>query len=253
MGSETGVVAILGFSDLEYLINLLALSRLGYAVLILSPRLSLDAYSSLLDATKCDTVMALGSHLLTIRKLQKQKPLTCLSGNFDLERKNSTSSRLSVDRDYHNPHPPSGISERISFILHSSGSTGLPKPIFWTHKSSLDSFSVSSDLRGFSTVPLYHTHGFGVLYRTLWGRGTLYMVDPTKALTSASLISALEAVQPEIFYSVPYGLKLVADSERGVRVLRKCEKVSSAGSACPDELGDYLVAEGVNVYSFYGR
>ena len=56
----------------------------------------------------------------------------------------------------------------------------------------------------------------------------------------------------EIFYGVPYALKLLAESDEGISVLSELKAVMFGGSACPDSLGDRLVNNGVNLISHYG-
>ena len=56
----------------------------------------------------------------------------------------------------------------------------------------------------------------------------------------------------EIFYGVPYALKLLAESDDGISVLAELKAVMFGGSACPDSLGDRLVNNGVNLISHYG-
>lgn len=58
--------------------------------------------------------------------------------------------------------------------------------------------------------------------------------------------------QFDIFYGVPYALKLLAESSHGLAVLRNLKIVMYGGSACPDELGNLLVKNGVNLVSHYG-
>ncbi|MDB4982557.1 MAG: putative NRPS-like enzyme, partial [Myxococcales bacterium] len=55
----------------------------------------------------------------------------------------------------------------------------------------------------------------------------------------------------EIFYGVPYALKLLATPE-GIALLAKFKMVMFGGSACPDDLGDLLVDNGVNLVAHYG-
>ena len=57
---------------------------------------------------------------------------------------------------------------------------------------------------------------------------------------------------PEIVWTVPYVLKLLAEKREGIEVLKKCKVVSCSGSRCPDELGDLLVNEGVRFGSAFG-
>lgn len=54
---------------------------------------------------------------------------------------------------------PEQESRRTCVILHSSGSTGFPKPVFVTHYGMVANAAVSVPKTGFSALPLYH--GFG--------------------------------------------------------------------------------------------
>lgn len=54
---------------------------------------------------------------------------------------------------------PEQESRRTCVILHSSGSTGFPKPVFVTHYGMIANAAVSVPKTGFSALPLYH--GFG--------------------------------------------------------------------------------------------
>ena len=58
--------------------------------------------------------------------------------------------------------------------------------------------------------------------------------------------------KPELLHCVPYVLKLVAESEDGVRCLADVKMVLFAGSSCPDDLGDRLVKNGVYLVANYG-
>ena len=51
------VAGLLGHSTLDYIISMFALSRLGYTVLLLSPRMTLEAWQHLTKAAKCDIVL----------------------------------------------------------------------------------------------------------------------------------------------------------------------------------------------------
>lgn len=56
----------------------------------------------------------------------------------------------------------------------------------------------------------------------------------------------------EVFYGVPYALKLLSESAEGVELLRNLKITMYGGSACPEELGNKLVKNGVNIVSHYG-
>lgn len=143
-------------------------------------------------------------------------------------------------------------SKRVSFIIHSSGSTGLPKPIFQTHASCLSNYSSGIPYRAFLTLPLFHNHGISTLFRALVAGKKIAMYNASLPLSGSTLTAAMEAVQPESLHCVPYALKLMAETDRGIEVLRRCKLVLFGGSSCPDDLGDKLVDAGVYLVGHYG-
>lgn len=247
--NEAPVVALLGISTFPYFISMLGLSRLGYALLILSPRLSTEAFVRLLEKTNCQTVVHMTQYLSAVEKIREHRNI---ESYFILERSNFdgvhnvTTGRLNLDLNRE------VAGQRIAYIMHSSGSTGLPKPIFQTHQACLENFENGNGLKGFSTAPLYHTFGFASVFRTMSKRGILYMYDHTLPLTSRHLLEAMEVVNPEVFFGVPYALKLLAESEKGIETLAACESVIVSGSACPDNLGNQLVERGVHLIATFG-
>jgi acyl-CoA synthetase (AMP-forming)/AMP-acid ligase II len=54
---------------------------------------------------------------------------------------------------------PQQETKRTCVILHSSGSTGFPKPVFITHYGLVANAAMSLPKTGFSALPLFH--GFG--------------------------------------------------------------------------------------------
>ena len=71
-------------------------------------------------------------------------------------------------------------------------------------------------------------------------------------MTCDGLTSVMEEIKPQIMSTVPYGLKLLAEQDKGIEALRRCDYVSATGSQTPDDLGDRLVERGVNLSIFMG-
>ena len=80
----------------------------------------------------------------------------------------------------------------------------------------------------------------------------MYSVNYEYPLTKRNLLATLRRVLPELFFCVPYVLKLLADEEDGIEALGAVELIMYGGSACPDDLGDGLVRRGVNICANYG-
>ena len=245
------VVSLLGPSDLNYLVTLLALTKLGHSVLFLSTRISLDAYASLLEKTQSKHILIHGSFHDTAAELKKRIPELQVcevpvqeSYEFPILQDEDTNLTSHLDLDQE--------SNYISFIIHSSGSTGLPKPIFQTQGAAIKNYAGNMNMNGFITLPLYHNHGISCLFRTVHSCKTLHLYNAHLPLTKQFLLDIMRSYDFEIFYGVPYALKLLAESDEGISVLSKFRAVMFGGSACPDSLGDRLVAGNVNLISHYG-
>ncbi|KAI5240362.1 acetyl-CoA synthetase-like protein [Aureobasidium subglaciale] len=241
------VIGLLGPSDISYLVAFLAISRLGHSVLLLSTRITDEAHESLLRTTKATALLyneafgttastqaAQNTYLRTIKICDvKLLPAT---GNLK-------PAKLDMTRE----------SLNISFIIHSSGSTGLPKPIFQTHKASLYAYSQHFNRVGHITLPLYHNHGICCLFRAIWAGKKIYIYNADLPLTSQHLLATLrEHLEIKILYAVPYALKLLSETDEGLRLLSNLDIVMFGGSACPKPIGDRLVQSGVNLVGHYG-
>jgi thioester reductase-like protein len=240
------VVALLATSDLDYLVAQFALGRLGFTVLLLSPRLSPAAVSNLLQQTRCQDLVH--SEALLV----KAQAVATLHGPL---------RAAALFTDYRSgPVPELAIDLDLDFethtscnILHSSGSTGFPKPIRNVHESFIYNAKNHFDRRGFITLPLFHNHGMSSFYRALYAGKVLYFYDPNVPLSERKLTAVLRHLGSElqIFYGVPYALKLLATAQ-GIELLKRFEIVMFGGSACPDALGELLVNRGVSLVSHYG-
>lgn len=219
---------------------------MGYAVLLLSTRLSTEAYVNLLAATKCTQLLYSGSTTKAVNKLESTISLTSYKIPDHAAYSASTlSSSLQLTDNSH-------LSQKWAFIIHSSGSTGLPKPIFQTHGACIANYSTSKGYRALLTLPLYHNHGLSTFFRSLFKRKPVAIYNANLPLTGNHVLETMRVTTPESFHGVPYVLKLLSEVEGGVAALAQCQQVLFGGSSCPDDLGDLLVEQGVRLISHYG-
>ncbi|KAL8799309.1 MAG: hypothetical protein Q9182_005984 [Xanthomendoza sp. 2 TL-2023] len=87
----------------------------------------------------------------------------------------------------------------------------------------------------------------------MYSRRTIYFLNPNLPLTQDNVTEAMTAARPDAVYAVPYILKLLAEHPRSIEVLRSCYQIMTVGSQCPDELGDRLVDQGINLWGSMDR
>ncbi|KAM0260073.1 hypothetical protein ACHAQJ_002997 [Trichoderma viride] len=101
-------------------------------------------------------------------------------------------------------------------------------------------------------MPLFHNYGICSFFRALHSRKSIHFYNAELPLTQDYLLKIFQAHDFEIFYGVPYTLKLLSESQKGIDLLQELKLVMYGGSACPDDLGNLLVENGVNLIGHYG-
>jgi len=240
---------MLAGSSFEVVLTFFALNRLGYAVLFLSTRLTAPAYARLLDMANCNQMIHLEQYESVVR-------------DIFAERSGCTGYRMLLRNDWFNqpavtPIERPGVDQekegkKIAWILHSSGSTGFPKPIFLTNLQTIANWRKSFALRLFTISPLFHSHALMELGRAFYTRAPAYLGNHSLPVTYQNLYDALKVAKPQQISAVPYVIKLLAEKPEGIQALAKAQLVLYGGSSCPDDLGDRLVSQGVNLVGNYG-
>jgi len=141
--------------------------------------------------------------------------------------------------------------DETAIIYHSSGSTGMPKSIATSHAKLLSPIPTGKGTRTLTSSPLCHAFASKLTINAMMAGKCMYLTSATAALTTKNLVDVFRAASPDVFLTVPYMLKLLAESSDGIDVLRQCKQVVSSGSMLSDELGYRLVEEGVNVETLF--
>ena len=242
------VVALLGRSTMEYFITLLAISRLGHALLFLSPRISEEAHVSLLKVSKATYLLVDDGFQDTSTRIQHHLP--------DMQTGTIASRSEYTSLPPYNPIKnlnPAKESQKLAWIIHSSGSTSLPKPIRSNHSSALGNFKSAFNLASFVTLPLFHAQGIGWVFRGIMNKKPVYLYPAELPLTTSHLVKTLrEHTDIRILLAVPYTCRLLAESEEGVELCKRLEVLFSGGAMCPKPIGDKLTRAGVNLVSHFG-
>ncbi|GJE91273.1 hypothetical protein PsYK624_074220 [Phanerochaete sordida] len=136
--------------------------------------------------------------------------------------------------------------------MHTSGSTGMPKPIYHPHRIWTEAIPCMPGKPAFTTTPLFHG-GSADLLRSMNALSTLYLFSSVYPMTVSNITGAL-SVCPDAhaFLSVPYILKMLAENSSGLQMLQTMDLVSTGGAPLPELLGDRMVNQGVNLVSRLG-
>ena len=90
------------------------------------------------------------------------------------------------------------------------------------------------------------------LFRCIYSKNTFFLGNYAFPVTRQNLVEAMCVAKPKMLCAVPYVMKLLAESDDGMKALAQTELVLYAGSSCPDDLGNKLVEKGINVVANYG-
>ncbi|KAK4705002.1 hypothetical protein P7C70_g1213, partial [Phenoliferia sp. Uapishka_3] len=258
-------VALLAPSNYHYVVTELALARMGLGTLFVSINNSPAAIAHLLSETR-------STHLI----LHPQYTKVAEEGIALLPPGLSCTIVPTADHAVYgpearkrNPHATwtpalswEEESRTTAYFVHSSGSKALA--------ANVQSFNTSV----FVTLPLYHYAGHSCFWRGMHLAKPVYLFPASDfPLTPTNVISLLKLCDPKpeaifavaflqlthsgitsvltILEQVPHILKHMAESQEGIDELRSFSETYFAGSAMPDEIGDRLVAQGVNVVGLY--
>ncbi|KAL0961267.1 hypothetical protein HGRIS_006230 [Hohenbuehelia grisea] len=261
-------VAILLGSDIGIYVYMAALLRIGTPVLCLSARLTPVAIAHLLKRTSPTCMLINGQVARAARETQ-----AILEDDADVTTIPQFQDALSYE-DLLNPEHPSlkGLDippryaeflyeDRDAVILHSSGTTGLPKPIFHAHAYMLVYAAChrlpeqSEPFRfNVSTLPLYH--GFGLLAPSLsLSVGMPFVLPPASVIpTARTTIAAIQSTGAKSMLSVP---SIVEDIMKfpggvGLEVLKTLDFIAIGGAPMKENVGNELASKGVKLLNHWG-
>lgn len=252
------VIAVLTSSAVDESLLEIALAKLGLASLLLSVNNSVPAVAHLCKITH-STHLIYGSKFVS-EAHQAQKILDEQGIEIQIipDMRYPIWGPGGVDDVKIEPFPaalkPQDEKNRTCVILHSSGSTGFPKPVYISHSSMIANIAGFVSKTGFSALPVYHGFGHYSVFRCYYPGVPFVLYPAHLPLTSANLCKVINAIPIPcpLGFAVPYVIKLLGETEEGTRAIANFESITYAGAAVPDDLGDRLTAAGVNLKAIFG-
>ncbi|CAG8585811.1 39686_t:CDS:2 [Gigaspora margarita] len=211
---KDSVISFFSLSDPEYLYSIMALWKLGFTVLFLSPRNSEPALIHLLHESK--------SRILIY------------DPNFQKSAKNENIDHSAPVLKQDDPY------EKIIAIFHSSGSTSFPKLVPLTNRYFLFVKQRNKvDDIVLTTGPLFHIFGMNVLASIIFYPGTVYVfpiVSGSIPLVN-EILHSLDQSKAKVLYTLPATIEQIyKNNPEEIKALLKLSSLYYAGAALSPQI-----------------
>lgn len=190
--SPQGPIAYIGLQDPRYTIIALAAIKIGHPVVIPGTRNAISNTAHILNETNCRVLFCARELLETCQLLEKM-----VNGVQIFEVPSLEEMISQPPKDFPFKKSWGEVADEAAVIIHTSGSTGIPKPIYVTHRyiSSMDKFSeapvpdgrilasttlVKPGSKLFVGTNFYHLSGLDRAFCSLFQRYTMVMGPPDK-------------------------------------------------------------------------
>ncbi|KAI9483645.1 MAG: hypothetical protein EXX96DRAFT_648358 [Benjaminiella poitrasii] len=267
VGAE--VISFISDHSVNYLITMIAIMKLRLTMMAVSPRNSEPAIVNLLEKTKSKLVISSEKYSdianATASNVPGVKVIT--TPTFDLEA--LLQEPLNPD---HEKILNYGFSdedkEKPALIIHSSGSTAFPKPIYLSNRyliNELKCYHITVNAREglehisdkdvyLPCVPLFHLFGVFTYFSMItFGASAVFLpklpaaqndIDEALRINNVTLMGAPPLILEEM---IPF-LKETNDFS----VVRRLKYVLFGGAPLKRESGEWLREKGINICDIYG-
>lgn len=156
---------------------------------------------------------------------------------------------------------PDVDERRAAVICYTGGTTGLPKGVAYSHRSSwlqaaslcsANSLAIGSSSRVLPAVPLYHVNGWGIPYAAMMAGAD--MVLPSRSLQPKELLGLIDRHGPTLAAGVPTIWSDLLETLRaaGRTDVGAIRAISCGGAQVPAALAAAYAEMGVEVFQAWG-
>ncbi|KAK7997482.1 trna 2 -phosphotransferase 1 protein [Apiospora arundinis] len=195
-------VGYYGPSDLRYFILMLSAIKVGYKMVFTSPRNNLEGHLNVLEKTDCTVMLLAGGVLDRVQPILAKRPMRTLTipdlGTF-------------LDGSAVEPYPYTKTFEQARndpcVVLHTTGSTGLPKPVVWknamlsTYEAwrtipAVDGYVTPPEVyqtarRVYTSLPMFHTSGLNAAIIWALSLGVTLVFGAAHVLPNAEYVDEI--------------------------------------------------------------
>ncbi|KAI1637851.1 hypothetical protein F4809DRAFT_299478 [Biscogniauxia mediterranea] len=251
-------IAYIGPSDGRYYIMVAAAVKAGYKALFISPRNSPEGQLSLFDKTDCRNVWYSAEYRNVIEPLLQEREMRAME---------VSPFKAWFPEHEVEPVPYGKTFEQAEWepfcVLHTSGSTGIPKPIValngmlaiadvhhyipdWNGYKFFMKAWAEKCQRAFIPMPLFHAAGLYFFLQTAIYWGVPFALSiPDRPVNAELVTECIENLDIQGSILPPAILEDMSVSEESVKALKKLSMVFFGGGNLSRDAGNRLVEAGV--------
>ncbi|OCL12111.1 acetyl-CoA synthetase-like protein [Glonium stellatum] len=252
ISSDRETLSYMGSNDVRYVVVLLAAMKTGYKIMLPSLRNSEEGHLSLLEHTQC-------------RKFISTKEIKPQVESFKHSRKDLViyeipeyehiiDSNANTSRYF--GHYSEAEDDQV-IVLHTSGSTGLPKPIYITNgglatigvlkvmpapQGHINAHDVllSSDQPLFTMLPFFHAMGLISVLRSIFCCGPLILPPAGRPMNADLVMECIKQTKPWGGFFAPSMLEELSSTQQGIEVLQIMQYIFYGGAPLAREAGNKI-------------
>lgn len=245
-------IAILAENNLAYPLLFVAAQKAGFILVPANYRLSVPELAFILQDASPAILIA-------------EDQFACLADGAREEARlsperwsvNEVFARADEPVSYEQPWPLVSETDPI-FILYTSGTTGFPKGVLYTHRmlfwnsvNTALSLVINAESRTLNVMPPFHTGGWNVLMTPLLHRGGHTVL--LRKFTASHVLKLLESSKATVFMAVPTMLRMLADAPEFATVnLRQLRYIIVGGEPLPLPVIEVWHQRGIPIRQGFG-
>jgi len=249
-------IVIVSDNRIEFFILFVAAQKTGIILVPLNHRLTASELKYLITTTNPKLLLFDVEHKNVVlesindaSKLMKFYSFTELQLLFDYNQESEFNGDFKITKV--KPNDP-------IFILFTSGTTGYPKGVLYTHKmmfwnsvNTSMSLIINRETRTIVNLPLFHSGGWNVLATPVLHHGGYFVL--TKSFNAQVILQSIEKEKLDIFMGVPTMLKMISDEEIFKTTnLSSLQYIIVGGEPMPIPLIEEFNKKGIAIRQGYG-